>query len=41
MVYREQLSKIYKDLKEQKSQLLKERDFLPEGYVNIRTYNNR
>ena len=41
MVYREQLSKIYKDLKEQKSQLLKERAFLPEGYVNIRSYNNR
>ncbi len=41
MVYREQLSKIYRDLKEQKCQFLKERKTLPEGYLNIRTYSNR
>lgn len=38
MVYREQLSKICKDLKRQRHQFIKEREKLPEGYLNIRTY---
>lgn len=41
MVYKEQLQHICKNMKEQKRQLEKERDHLPEGYLNIRTYNEK
>ncbi len=41
MVYREQLQHIYKDMKEHRRQLEKERECLPEGFLNIRTYNEK
>lgn len=38
MVYREQMLNVYKDMKTQKKQFIRERDHLPEGYLNIRHY---
>ena len=41
MVYKEQLQSIYSDMQRQKSLLEKEQDYLPDGYLNIRTYNQK
>lgn len=41
MVYKEQLQNIYSDMQRQKSILEKEQGYLPDGYLNIRTYNDK
>ena len=41
MIYKEQLQSIYNDLQKQKILLESEQGYLPDGYLNIRTYNEK